>query len=314
MARRRGFTLVEVLVTIAVVAMLMALLLPAVQVSRAAARRTQCLNNLKQLALATITYESTYRMYPALLTQGLSWHVSILPHLDQMALYKQVDFDLAANNYDSVVDQLAKHRLAVLECPADGTSYGGVASTNYLGSMGTSALTEGCDGIFCLHVPYFPKANGPVNTASVRDGLSQTSLISEVLHGNGTSTSRFRVQWQTPMGYAPAQFQAFRAVCEAIPDDATSLGWLGNNGALGARWARGSVGYSTYNHSSTPFHPSCTNGGNLPTGIYSASSFHSHSVNVTFCDGSGRSVAEAIDLTVWNALGSRAGGETFALP
>lgn len=313
MANRRGLTLVEILVSIAIVGMLVAVLLPAVQVSRASARRVQCQNNLKQLALAVTNYESAHRLYPAAHRHGLSWHVAILPQIDQNELFKKVDFDLATSDPDAVAKELGKHRITVFECPADGTLHPRSASTNYLGSAGTSGLTKGCDGVFCLDA-YHTTFNGPVSAANIRDGLSQTSLISEVLHGNGTITSRFRVHWQTPISYSPSQFPAFRSVCEAIPDDAPVLGWLGNPNASGARWALGSLGYSTYNHSSTPLHPACTNAGHVPTGIYPASSSHSHAVNVAFCDGSARTVADAIDITVWTALGSRASGETFELP
>ena len=142
MALRRGFTLVEVLVTIAVIAMLLALLLPAVQVSRASARRVHCQNNLKQLALAVITYEANYRLYPTCIVQGLNWQVAILPYIDQQALYKQVDFDRALDD-DSVMTGLAKHKIPLLECPADGAVHPLYASTNYLGSQGCKRSQSG---------------------------------------------------------------------------------------------------------------------------------------------------------------------------
>src|ERR1700676_690638 len=103
---RRGFTLIELLVVIAIIAVLVSLLLPAVQQAREAARRTQCKNNLKQMGLAMYNYESTYKQFPmgawwhvtgatsgadfggsATFVNGGVWSISILPYIDQANLY-----------------------------------------------------------------------------------------------------------------------------------------------------------------------------------------------------------------------------------
>src|SRR5262245_19629761 len=89
--RRRAFSLVELLVVVAIVCVLVALLLPAVQAAREAARRTQCLNNLKQIGLASQCHHETFsdlpRAYSAM--TGLSWHVNILPYIEQTSLYNR---------------------------------------------------------------------------------------------------------------------------------------------------------------------------------------------------------------------------------
>ncbi len=97
--RRTAFTLIELLVVIAIIAVLVALLLPAVQQAREAARRTQCKNNLKQIALGMHNYESSYSTFPPSMavnpsiTSNASWsiHGRIMPYLEQVNLYNQID-------------------------------------------------------------------------------------------------------------------------------------------------------------------------------------------------------------------------------
>ena len=118
---KRGFTLIELLVVIAIIAILIALLLPAVQQAREAARRTQCKNNIKQLALAMHNYHDVYTaMAPGGVNQ-INWRVSVLPYIEQSNVYNQLDFGQSFTgqvpNPNTAV--LGRNNIAAFRCPSD---------------------------------------------------------------------------------------------------------------------------------------------------------------------------------------------------
>ena len=130
--RQRGFTLIELLVVIAIIAILVALLLPAVQQAREAARRTQCKNNLKQLAIAVHNYHDTHRVYPfgkgpsyagAPVYARWSQHAMLLPYIEQEALSKQANVS-DTTNMDASAATLAAIATPIksLRCPSDITA------------------------------------------------------------------------------------------------------------------------------------------------------------------------------------------------
>lgn len=195
-----GFTLIELLVVIAIIAVLIALLLPAVQAAREAARRIQCTNQLKQLALAAHNYESTHNVYPPgemkirFATKprfrGFSLFVNLLPFLEQQPLYNQWNFADPLSNTDGTTAN-SSVVLSTLLCPSDiiqqnpvpsGTRWYAISS--YGGSGGSQSHPPdllSSDGMFHATGPAAP-GFAQVRAADVVDGLSNTLFFGERNH------------------------------------------------------------------------------------------------------------------------------------
>ncbi len=194
--RSRGFTLVELLVVIAIIGVMVGLLLPAVQAAREAARRMQCGNNLKQLALAHHNYESTYKMLPArkggtagasdLLGNGQRLtvgFVGILPYIEQQPLYDQIQAGDAAlgiapggrRSWQGWV--VWDNSPAALRCPSDPNNIAGGPRNSYAFSVGDQAegIRDGQvnRGLFAVI--------RNVSFRDITDGLSNTAMMSERL-------------------------------------------------------------------------------------------------------------------------------------
>ena len=309
---KRGFTMVELLATLAIIGLLLALLLPAVQSARESARRIQCRNNLKQIGLAIHNYESVHQMWPAALSRGLSFHVGLLPYIDQPTLYQAVD---DSRDLWEAADAIRGTEVSTYLCPSDpkpavhafpnGLR---IAATSYLGNHGTGLLHGGLNGVFRHLAPWRPDIyeDGPIRSADITDGLSQTAAVAEVLHSVGVAPGeRLRTTWQTPRSYTVGEFDQFRSDCRNVPEDPVAAGWRGTSIFHGSKWVQGGLGVSTYTHSLSPQNPSCTNRGGVPDGIYSAGSSHIGTVHVLHADGHVAPVAWQVDELVWMNLGSR---------
>ncbi len=173
---RPAFTLVELMVVIAILGLLMGLLLPAVQYAREAARRIQCSNNLAQQGLALQQFEASFKSFPAGAEAGTlhAWSTRILPYLELGDLYQQIDLKA---NWDAPSNLVwTKQNLAVFSCPTSLKSYAGL--TDYSGISGSShkATTDGGrNGILFLVNPN----DRPVTISAILDGTSNTIAIAE---------------------------------------------------------------------------------------------------------------------------------------
>ncbi len=196
--RRTAFTLVELLVVLAIVGILTGLLLPAVQMAREAARRTQCSNNIKNIGLALHNFADARKALPLGSDQTLgtehAWSSRILPYLEQAAVFGKIDF---SQRWDAQSGNAAASRLNIpnYRCPSgithfDGKlDYGGIQGTGLtnlpLGFAAGQAF--GC-GAIIVATPQQPHA---VRLADITDGLSQTMCIGESVDRNPESSGRW---------------------------------------------------------------------------------------------------------------------------
>lgn len=297
MARRSGLTLLELIVVIAIIGILMALLLPAVQYAREMSRRIQCSSNLRQFFTAVSLYEASWRVFPpGANLQYHSVHYTCLPYLEQTALVEAA---------------LADPTLSVpfYLCPSDGgapviTSVKR-ATTNYVCNSGTWWHAQrGFDGPFRWWDDW-AKGGPPLGAADMTRGLSNTSGLSEIIHADGT-WHRMKVHWETPQTFTSyAQIDDFCKYCTGLPADPRQAGMVGNRFLKGAEWKNGSVSITLFNHVTPPNAPSCLNHDSVIDAAISASSFHDGIVFVAYLDGHVSTCSDQIDIATWRSLAPR---------
>ena len=313
--RRSGFTLVELLVVIAIIGILVGLLLPAVQAAREAARRMQCGNNLKQLGLALLNYESANRRLPSCRTATTSFSAfgSLMPYMEQSTVHQLIDFNVAATHANNVAAVAIS--IPTLNCPSDPVAVipvAGWAGTNYRTNQG-SGILYGLPPALSSDPNFgFAEPNGPMiptkflKISDITDGLSNTAAFSE--HGKGDFSNAISTPLDTfRPGTNPANADEAIRDCAAI--DTSNLSFQGNSN-VGGPWLVGNHTSTCYYHAAPPMSRSCM----FPPGRISttAKSYHTGGVQVARCDGSVTFISRSIDLIAWRAFGSRNEGEVLS--
>jgi prepilin-type N-terminal cleavage/methylation domain-containing protein/prepilin-type processing-associated H-X9-DG protein len=324
---RLGFTLIELLVVIAIIAVLIALLLPAVQSAREAARRAQCVNNLKQIGLAMHNYHDTNNALPLGRTlqvgtyRPFSQQARILAFMEQKNVFDSLNFSLSS--YDPTNVTGAATSVNSFLCPSDpamqippgqvlpGYGWGGV---NYRANEGTSvAMWFGADDTAGVNNGKVAEPNGLfyssqlIKLASVTDGTSNTAAFSEHVIGDFSNSISTDISDTYRPGTYPANSDEAFAFCLATNINDLSLQGYSN---VGAPWTYGYHSTTSYWHSGPPNSRSCMY---PPSRISTtANSRHPGGVNVGLADGSVRFVKSTVNLQAWRALGTRNLGEVIS--
>jgi prepilin-type N-terminal cleavage/methylation domain-containing protein/prepilin-type processing-associated H-X9-DG protein len=337
---RPGFSLIELMVVMAILGLMMALLLPAVQRVRETARRTQCLNQMRQLGMALVDFEGRQQRFPALGYWSASgpevyhsWVVEILPGLDQSALHAQWNFDEPNDDSANSKNGVLSHTpLPILVCPSDVTAISGQGNQSYVVNAGVG-WTKPSDCPFTLET-LSGGGTARVNFDLNGDGIACPGTLGQDADkqvfkalgiffaenwpiGSGTvrhhslksitdgTTTTLLLSENVRAGFDPA-FNTTWATPDAVRQSFILSGYICESFSCSA----GAVDYSRANNRSTlPYLQQAINSSlNQPEGAAPwPSSHHSGGVNVTFCDGHAQFLSEHVDGEVYAAIMSPQG-------
>ncbi len=341
---RSGFTVVELLVSLTIIALIIAMLAPAVQSSRETARRLECLTRLKQFGTALSSFEATHRRFPGIDSEApvqpvsmsfgppsfehraswLSVHAQLLGHFEQGTTARKVDRSeiqpLSYTPPTSVLNaSLLETDLPVFKCPSDSVPRGGNSYRVSVANHTYPIVVRGSpDAAFPWNWAYVGGAQplfGGWRTDHFLDGLSHTAFASERIVGDGNDGA-----YQSARDVA---IRAMASVPEEPPDavaaacDFGPSSMSGHVSHLGWTWLYAGFGHTQYNHVLTPNSRKpdvgVSNGLlSIYYGAISARSFHNGGVNLLLGDGGAKFVANSIDLKIWRALATIAGDEVVS--
>lgn len=338
MNRSRGFTLIELLVVIAIIAILIGLLLPAVQKVREAAARAKCQNNIKQMALALHGYHDVNQRFPAgksgsypapaVVYARWSIHALLLPYIEQDNLFKSIDFTRppetpgmqgvinfmpAYQNPGRENAAACRSKVTTFLCPSDPAPLPGdwPGQNNYYASQGVQFMCDLTEGQPSTIAPN-ERPDGPlyflskVKLTDLTDGTSSTAVFSEKRRGNGNPDPKTDMKVMSVQTTLDGAYNTCRGLNANTATPLTSK--------QGYSWVMGEMCCTTYNHCTPPNQTTCASTGfpgnmsNMAM-VVPPSSSHSGGVNMALGDGSVRFVPDSINVTVWRAIGTVRGGE-----
>ncbi len=315
---RTAFTLVELLVVIAIIGVLVSLLLPAVQSAREAARRMQCSNNLKQLGLAMLNYETAHEgLPPAAISWTTAdytgrgpgdwyddhgWYSQIGPYIEQQNWADKIDFDVSFSHANN--DEFRRVKIPLYNCPSDirfqenewNTTEWARVRGNYVVNFGNTNYGQtDRAGVKFGGAPFTYLRETPM--AAIKDGTSNTLMMAEILQVRTESNA-----WHG-----------------ALSDFTTCLGgqtfqsWLPPNAAAADDMARHTgVSATVFTSNGIPVPNNIGDASKVKEQSFAARSHHSGGVMAVLCDGSVHFFSENIALDTWRSLSTAKGGEVVS--
>ncbi|MFL5339811.1 MAG: DUF1559 domain-containing protein [Gemmataceae bacterium] len=335
MNRRHAFTLIELLVVIAIMAVLMGLLLPAVQKVRAAAYRTKCLNNLKQIALAAHNYHGQFERLPAGLERNpqqgrhSSVFIELLPYVEQDNLYRTWDFSSPQSDQAGGQTSRAATIIPIFTCPVDNIPINPVSRgatqfaslTSYGGNGGTRSMvpeSAAVDGLFFMTGSgALPAPNpGRVRFDDIIDGLSTTLMFGERYHRDGAWDSYLQAPWTpkpTPVFLPIENYGVWAPTGPHAIADVTLSAMVTINYGQSPEWLPPTSPGPGLPPPPPP--PVSWTGfqGNYERRLSAYGSGHTGGANFAFADGSARFLQDTLPLTTLQAISTRKGGEVVNL-